>query len=575
MAFRYWLSLILILFLGAASQGSPQEQTATPANAAAPPTAAKDAAAAPLETPSLTPDQVIDRAIANENSLIGTLAKYTPMVETYIQNLESDKELGAVPKSDRYFLGKLDLKDGVNERSLLPEPGFAKAITHALTQIYSVRYLPNGFAQMILIDGKHFNREHYIFEYVRREFLGEVKCLVFDVQPNPNSKDASFLGRIWVEDRDNNIVRFNGTYSGSSMSKMYFHFDSWREQMGPGKWMPAYVYSEESDMNYFLNTRKLKFKGQTRLWGYNTGRPNAQNEFTSLVVEADKIEDNGDAAEHMSPVLSQRAWVRQAEDNMLQRMQKAGLMAPEGEVDKVLQTVITNIEVTNNLNIIPETRTRVLLTSPLETFSVGHTIVISRGLVDVLPDEASLAMVLAHELAHISLGHRLDTKYAFNDRMLFDDTDTFHRLHVKRDDKEEKEADKRAIELLQNSPYKDKLGTAGLFLRALRNSADELPNLLKAHMGNRIADGKEIRRMTELMSGAPELEATKVEQIAALPLGGRLRVDPWTNRLELVKAKPVALLSAREKMPFEVTPVVLYLTRQKDAGTAATSKNNN
>jgi hypothetical protein len=206
---------------------------------------------------------------------------------------------------------------------------------------------------------------------------------------------------------------------------------------------------------------------------------------------------------------------------------------------------------------------------------VGHTIVLSRGLVDVLPDEASLAMVLAHELAHISLGHRLDTKYAFNDRMLFDDTKTFESLHIKRNEKEEREADAKAMEFLQNSPYKDKLANAGLFLRALHNSSNELPNLLKAHMGSPLAEGKNIKRMAELMQTAPQLETGKVDQIAALPLGGRLRLDPWSNRIELVKARPVPLLSAREKLPFEVTPVFIYLTRQNDAAIAAASKNNN
>ncbi len=71
---------------------------------------------------------------------------------------------------------------------------------------------------------------------------------------------------------------------------------------------------------------------------------------------------------------------------------------PWASVDKILQTVVNNLIVTNNLEIIPDVRCRVLLTSPLESFTVGHTIVVSRGLLDVLPDEASLAMTLAHEL---------------------------------------------------------------------------------------------------------------------------------------------------------------------------------
>ena len=33
--------------------------------------------------------------------------KFTPMVETYIQNLKPDQELGDVPVSDSYFIGRL------------------------------------------------------------------------------------------------------------------------------------------------------------------------------------------------------------------------------------------------------------------------------------------------------------------------------------------------------------------------------------------------------------------------------------------------------------------------------------
>ena len=78
-------------------------------------------------------------------------------------------------------------------------------------------------------------------------------------------------------------------------------------------------------------------------------------------------------------------------------------------MDKVLETVVNNLEVTNNLDIEPEVRCRVMMTSTLESFTVGHTIVLSRGLIDVLPDEASLATMIAHELSHVVLGHRIDS----------------------------------------------------------------------------------------------------------------------------------------------------------------------
>jgi hypothetical protein len=68
--------------------------------------------------------------------------------------------------------------------------------------------------------------------------------------------------------------------------------------------------------------------------------------------------------------------------------------------------------------------------------------------------------------------------------------------------------------------------------------------------------------MSDLITQAPTLEMKKTEQIAALPLGSRLRLDSWDDHVELISAKPAAPQYAREKLPFEVTPVFLYLKRQ-------------
>jgi hypothetical protein len=515
-------------------------------------------------------NQIVDSATRREAETVQTLKNYTPLVETYLQLLELDKELGAVPAGDKYFLGKVALKNRIQATSLLPEPptSLASRAMDVLTRYFSVRYVANGFAQMILVDDKHFDRANYDFAYVRREFLGEVRCFVFDVKP----KQRGFIGRIWVEDQTYNIVRFNGTYSPPSGNDIFFHFDSWRENMGPGLWLPAYVYIEESDYRYLMGQRKLRFKGQTRIWGYNLGRAAQQDELTSLSVESDQVRDDADVTENTAPFQNLRMWERQAEDNVLSRLQNAGLIAPEGPANKVLETVLSNLEITNNLNIQPAVRARVLLTTPLESFTVGHTVVLSRGLVDVLPDEASLAAVLAHELAHISLGHQIDTKYAFNDRLLFADEETFNHFWLKRDEKEEAAADRKGAELMQNSPYKDKLGNAGLFLRALNKRSAALPHLLQPHIGNYIARGGKVQRMPDLLKVAPTLEMGNVGQIAALPLGSRLKVDPWNDTLELLQAQPASLLTAHEKLEFEVAPVYLHLTRQKKQQTAAAAQ---
>jgi hypothetical protein len=513
-------------------------------------------------------DKVIDSLIDREDQIVAAIATFSPVVETYMQHIRPDKELGEAPSGDRYFLTKLVAGKDRQGQSMTVEGGLLSRIKSTITNIYGVRYDRMGLVDMILIDEAGFTKAKYDFRFVRKEFLGDVRCLVFDVQPKSKKDKKGFSGRIWVEDEANHIVRFNGIKGRSESNTLYFHTDSWRQYIG-GKWLPVYVYSEESDLEYGPVGR-LNFKAQTRLWGYNLDDPKREDERTSLVVASDAVRDRGnDSDASDSPVLGARAWVRQAEDNVIERMQRAGLLAPEGEVDAVLKTVAANLEITNNLAFDPPIRARVLLTSPMESFTLGHTLVISRGLIDVLPDEASLAMVVAHELAHVALGHRLDTRYAFFDRMLFEDHDSFSKLIVKRTDAEEQAADKKALELLNNSPYKDKLGNAGLFLKAVEKRAKQLPHLLRPHMGNRIIDGKEVVRMRSLTQGAPELRVTSIDQIAALPLGGRVRVDPWNATISLVKSKPVALNSAQEKMAFEIAPLFPYLSRQTSATPAA------
>jgi hypothetical protein len=354
--------------------------------------------------------------------------------------------------------------------------------------------------------------------------------------------------------------------------------DSWRLNLIPGYWVPAYIYSEEGDFSAGAKSA-LAFKAQTRIWGYDLKKEGKDDELTQIRV--DSVKDETASTQDASPLQAEREWQQQAEDNVLDRLTTAGLLAPEGDVDHVLQTVINNIVVTNNIDLARPVRARVLLTSPLETFSVGNTIVISRGLVDVLPDEASLAAILSHELAHIVLGHNLGSKYAFNDRMLFTDDSTYANLGFKHIPQEEADAENKALELLKNSPYAAKLDNVSLFLKALQARAPELNALLTTHLGNPLFKDGNLLRLEVLTKQGPALDNAKLDQVAALPLGGRVKINPWNDTAEMVKAAPVALTSARDKMPFEVTPFYPRLARYgstnstNGATTAANSPSTN
>jgi len=507
-----------------------------------------------------TMEEVVKRVVDNENHMYGRMKQYSPLVETYIQNLKPDAELGEVPAGDRYFLGKADFSKTVSLVSITDTNSKGRKIFTGIGNFFSfaMQFLPDGFLQMIFIDTSGFDTQHYKFDYVRREFLGDVRCLVFDVTPLPKSGKGRFLGRIWVEDQDFNIVRFNGGYNGAGHSSWYFHFDSWRTNLQPGMWLPTFVYSEEKNLHYAL-TKKLEFKAQTRLWGYNLGHAAQEQELSKVLVES-PVTDETTTANDLSPIQAQRTWDHQAEDNVADRLQRLGLMAPKGEVDKALETVVNNLEVTNNLDIQPEVRCRVMTLTTLESFTLGHTIVLSRGLIDVLPDEASLATVIAHELSHVVLGHRMDSQYAFFDQLLVDDKDSFRHFGFARTPEEETAANTKAVELLNNALKNPQLAkawqmsNAALFLQALQTRQKQIPNLISAHLGNRVPEVPSVTAVAVDPKANPQ-------KIAALPIGGRVKMDPWNDKLEMIKSKPVGIIAEREKMPFEVTPFMPYLTR--------------
>jgi hypothetical protein len=112
---------------------------------------------------------------------------------------------------------------------------------------------------------------------------------------------------------------------------------------------------------------------------------------------------------------------------------------------------------------------------------------------------------------------------------------------------------------LQKSPYKDKLTTAGLYLRSLETRKNDVTWLISPHFGNRFTRSN-IVHLTAVQA-APALETRNIAQLPALPLGSRIKLDPWDDHLEMSKGKSVALVSPRDKMSFEVTPMFPNLVR--------------
>jgi len=501
-------------------------------------------------------NRVVDRIAAQESKNLEKLRQLSPIAETYVQQYKPDKDFGRIPIADHYFLARVSFgKPGVKEQDLLStsqQPLPSKILRQFLDIGVRNRtaWIPTGFAQMAIL-GSDFDRTHYDFTFDHREFLGALRCLVFNVVPKAHSGGGKFLGQIWVEDRDYNIVRANGSFIKPRDHGIYIHFDSWRANAAPGVWVPACIYGEESKIR--LEGKLGALRSETYFWFYGPSQ-HSQNELTAILVDSrDGIRDQSTPGA-LSPIQTQRLWLLQAENNILARMEQAGILAPASEVDTVLQTVANNLIASNDLTIDPEVRCRVLLTTPIEAFTVGHTIVLSRGLLDVLPDEAALAAVLAQQLSHIILAHDIDSSMAFSDRILFPDDQIFSRLLLKHDPQDQQAAAQKARSLLDNSPYKEKLASAAVFFRQLELSRQALPNLVEPRLGDPLIPNSQ----PNPTGTETNLDPKSTQQVAALPLGTRIELAPWTSRLTLNKASSVEALTLREKMPLQITPVRPY-----------------
>ena len=154
-----------------------------------------------------TMDQVVDRFIEREHGLMKALSNRTPVVETYLQNLTADPQLGPVPSGDHYFLGRMDMGEtgrpqGLSEGTGQEQrhAGHETRLLGGFHKLYKVQYQPTGFSWMVYADRTDFDRAHYDFHYIRREFLGDIRCLVFDVTPKKSqdpAEDASSAASGW------------------------------------------------------------------------------------------------------------------------------------------------------------------------------------------------------------------------------------------------------------------------------------------------------------------------------------------------------------------------------------------
>ncbi len=537
-----------------------------------------------LRKPTPAQNALLDKAITREALVIKTVKERSPLVETYIQNMKPDPIMGETPESDTHFLARVDFGKVIGEAGYATEKrseggkmGFFKGSLSYITGLSKslhLTYSDAGFVRMILIDTQGpnsdgFNRQNYTFSYVRNDFLGTIPTIVFDVQPIHHNA-GRFFGRIWVERNGGNIVRYNGDLAGTQADiSEYFHFDSWRTNVQEGLWLPTSSYIEETDPK--SPSHVLKFKAVNHIWGYQLKVPPPDAAQTDIQVGGDVV-DASNRAQDVGPLEAQREWIQQAEDNVIERLALAGLIDAPSDFDKTLADLANNILAYNQIAVTRPIKVRTLLTEPLESLSVGNTILLSKSLIDTTAVQSetgaqqmgNLNSLLAFQVAHIILGHRIDTKYAFSDRLLFPNEAAFTRLPMGHTDPDNTAAAKKALELLNAKELVDGEQYFGLYLQQLKVRENGLKALTTPQIGDSLVKVDGSFWLQAMVSKSPKLNDKDLKQQAAMPLSGFLDYNPWTDQVVQMHTTFEPLLSERDKMPFEVTPVYLKLSYWKE-----------
>lgn len=91
--------------------------------------------------------------------------------------------------------------------------------------------------------------DQYKFTFVGRERIDELDTYAFDVEPRvmpdpKKSQERFFQGRIWIDDRDMQVVKAKG--KGVPQGKQRFPtFETYREQVDGRYWFPSYTYADD------------------------------------------------------------------------------------------------------------------------------------------------------------------------------------------------------------------------------------------------------------------------------------------------------------------------------------------
>ncbi|MBA3357814.1 MAG: hypothetical protein H0U18_18110 [Pyrinomonadaceae bacterium] len=129
--------------------------------------------------------------------------------------------------------------------------------------------------------------DKYNFKYVGKEKIDELNLYVFEVTPkvvpDPKKvKERLFIGRVWVDDLELQIVKTKGKGIPETKINKFPTVETYREQIGGRYWFPTYTYADEELV--FENGEALHVRMKVRYSDFALARADVK------VIEVDGAE---------------------------------------------------------------------------------------------------------------------------------------------------------------------------------------------------------------------------------------------------------------------------------------------
>jgi hypothetical protein len=487
------------------------------------------------------PDEnTIDRISKNEVELA---RDFHANIEIILQEFGTDGV-----RDTKYWWGDASNQNG--------RPTAAEFVTHAAPASPRVRseINPAGFVNMLLPDPTGMDLDIYTWTFRGHEIEGDVQMLVFDLKPKPGAGLGRFSGTVWVAAQDLQICRFDGGFDSQSQQKRshYLHFVSVRNRVtlnNVSLWVPATVWIEERDFR--TPTAAISgLKGRVNVFGIRRTATRQTYKGSLQPEDRDVPVEKSDA----SSLHDSRTFYERTEQKVLDFLEGIGVLAKRGRVDLVCEKVLYKLRGASAPDFPADLHCRVMLTSTVEWFVVGRTLIVSKSILDLPPDEPAMAALLAPALACILKDRPIQS---ISDAILQNRDQALRKLNFQNSAKDKTDYEREAITLLKNSEFAKKMATAAVFQQTAEKYCSALGALFAPRFGDRLS-------VCDPSSPLRQLDSMAVRNPrgpAALVLGARLTVDQFSDEVAMVD--PPA-----DNAPFQLVPIDLVPRLLRQVATA-------